>query len=95
VADAIPGGGSFAQVASAGGWNTTFTFVNTGRGSAQVTLNFSDAYGNPLFLPLHFPQAGTSVTAASSVTKTFTPNTSFIVETQGLDSQPGWRAQRV
>lgn len=88
LADAVPGGGSFAQVASAGGWKTTFTFVNTGRGSAQISLNFTDANGNPLSLPLHFPQVGSSVTAASSVTKNFTPNTSFIVETEGLDSQP-------
>jgi hypothetical protein len=87
LADVTAVGGSFAQVASAGGWKTTFTFVNTGRGSAQMTLNFSDVNGNALFLPLHFPQAGTSVTSASSVSKNFTPNTSFIIETQGLDAQ--------
>ncbi len=88
LADVTTAGGSMAQVASGGGWKTTFTFVNTGRGTAQFTLNFSDQNGNPLSLPLHFPQAGTSVTGAASVTKTMIPNTSVIIETQGLDSQP-------
>ncbi len=88
LADVTTGGGSMAQVASAGRWKTTFTFVNTGRGSAQITLDFSDQNGHPLSLPLAFPQAGTSVTGASSLSKTLIPNTSLIIETQGLDSQP-------
>ncbi len=88
LADVTTAGGSMAQVASGGGWKTTFTFVNTGRGTAQFTLNFTDQNGHPLSVPLHFPQTGAGVTTAASVSKTMIPNTSVIIETQGPDSQP-------
>ncbi len=86
LANVSGGGGSMAQVASGGGWKTTFTFVNTGTGAAQITLDFSDNSGAALSLPLGFPQTAANVTA-SSVTKSLAPNTSVIVETQGLNSQ--------
>jgi hypothetical protein len=38
-------------------------------------------------LPLGFPQTGSTV-SASSITKTLVPNTSIVIETQGLASQP-------
>ena len=35
LANVTAGGGSLAHVASAGGWQTTFTFVNTGTSAAK------------------------------------------------------------
>jgi hypothetical protein len=53
--------GSMAQLAFAGGWNTFFTLVNTGTAPVQATLNFFDNNGNPLPVPLEFPQSSTTV----------------------------------
>jgi len=85
LANVTAGGGSIAHVASAGGWKTTFTFVNAGPGSAQITVDFSDDNGNSLALPLGFPQTGTNA-VGSSVTRTLAPNTSIIMETEGLST---------
>jgi hypothetical protein len=49
--------GSMAQLASAGYWTTTITLVNTGSTAVQARLNFFDNNGNPLTLPLSFPQS--------------------------------------
>ena len=86
LANVTAGGGSMAHVASAGGWQSTFTFVNVGTAPAQITLSFTDDNGNALSLPLGFPQTSTSATA-SSVTKTLQPNASIVIQTQGSSSQ--------
>ena len=83
-----------AQLAFAGAWTTTFTLVNTGTTPVQATLNFFDNNGNPLPVPLVFPQS--SMTAGSPVTSTtvtVNPGAGQLIQTAGLTSQPtqvGW-----
>jgi hypothetical protein len=76
------GSGSMAQVASGGGWQTTFTLVNTGTSSAQVQLSFFGDGGNALSLPLKFVQSGT-ITNASTITQTIAAGGTLVVLTQG------------
>jgi hypothetical protein len=78
----VTAGGSMAQVASGGGWQTTFTLVNTGTSSAQAQLGFFDNDGNALSLPLTFVQSGTATTA-STITQTIIAGGTLVVLTQG------------
>lgn len=82
LAQVTTGGGSMAQVASGGGWQTTFTLVNTGTSSAQVQLSFFDDKGNALALPLTFVQSG-SATTVSTVSQTIAAGATLVVLTQG------------
>lgn len=86
LAGITAGGGSMAHVASAGGWQTTFTFVNAGATAADITVTFTGDSGAALSLPLSFPQTGTNTTA-STVTRTLAPNASLVIATQGSNSQ--------
>jgi hypothetical protein len=85
LADVTASGGSMAQVASGGGWQTTFTLVNTGIASAHAQLGFFDNNGNALSLPLSFVQSGTATTA-STITQTITAGGTLVVVTQGSDT---------
>jgi hypothetical protein len=78
-------GGSMPQVASGGGWQTTFTLVNTGTSSAQAQLSFFDNNGNPLPLPLTFVQSGTNSTAVS-INQTIAPGDELVVLTSGSNT---------
>lgn len=80
LADVAAGGGTFAQVAAGGGWQSTITVVNAGTSSARVTLNFFDEKGEPLSLPLSFPQTGGTVSEAT-VTQAVPAGASLIVAT--------------
>ena len=82
LASAGTTGGAMAQVASGGGWQTIFTLVNTGTSAANATLNFYDDNGNPLSLPLSFPQTG-SVATESTVTQSIPAGATLIVTTMG------------
>ncbi|MGA2738502.1 MAG: hypothetical protein ABSG65_13780 [Bryobacteraceae bacterium] len=86
--------GSMAQLAFAGNWTTTFTLVNTGTAAVQASLNFFDNNGNPLPVPLAFPQSGTTAgLPVSTATVTVNPGAGQLVQTAGLASQPtevGW-----
>ncbi len=67
LANVGTGGGSFAFIAAGGdGWQTTFVLVNAASSAAPVTLKFFDTNGNPLSLPLSFPQTGAVATESSS-----------------------------
>ncbi len=71
AAFSIPGlsaAGSLAQVASEGTWDFNLIGVNLGTSAATARFSFADNNGNPLVLPLTFPQmpAGRG-SAASSV----------------------------
>ena len=81
-------GGSIAHIASANGWKTTFVLVNTGTSAAQAHLKFFDDNGNPLLLPISFPQSGRSSSSASSVDHTLAAGATLIVESQGPDQNP-------
>jgi hypothetical protein len=87
--------GSMPQVASAGGWKTTITLINTGSAQATARLNFFDNNGNPLTLPLRFPQSPTQVgpLLASTLDRTLNSGASLAIESGGPANQPslvGW-----
>ena len=78
-------GGSFAHFASGGdGWQTTFVLVNTGSSVAQATLRFFADSGDPLSLPLSFPQSGSGTkTMASSFAQTLPAGATLMVQSTG------------
>jgi hypothetical protein len=87
LANVGTGGGSFAHIAIANGWKTSFILVNTGGTAAQAHLNFFDDDGNPLVLPISFPQAGGGVaTTTSSVNGTMNAGATLVVESTGADA---------
>ena len=88
LANVGPGGGSIAHIASGGGWKTTFVLVNAGSTTAQTHLSFFDDNGNPLPLPLSFPQSGANAASAASLDWTLASQATFIVESQGPDLNP-------
>jgi len=77
--------GSMPHIASGDGWQTTFVLVNSdpsGTQPAQAQLNFFDDNGNPLSLPLTFPQTGTAATESSAV-ESIAGGASLWVQTSG------------
>ena len=72
LANVGTGGGSIAHLASGDGWQTTFVLVNTGTSAAPLTLSFfNDVTGDPLSLPLSYPQfGGGTTTFTSTILKT-------------------------
>ena len=78
-------GGTMAQVASGGGWQTIFTLVNTGTTPANATLRFFADDGSALSLPLEFPQTGTTATEPS-VSQAIPAGATLVILTQGQNS---------
>jgi hypothetical protein len=77
-------GGAMAHLASSNGWETTFVLVNTGASTAQATLKFFNDNGNPLSLPLTFPQTnGPPPTTAATYSSNIPANASLWVQTAG------------
>ena len=77
-------GGTVAHIASGNGWKTTFVLVNTGANAAQTHLQFFDDYGNPLVLPLSFPQSGDSASVIDTkVDSTLNAGATLVIETTG------------
>lgn len=89
-----PDVGSMAQIASAGGWDTSVVLVNLGPNAAQARLKFfSDPSGGPLRLPFTFPQTPLSSLVTSTVDQTLNPNAVFLANTSGplnQGSSTGW-----
>ena len=81
-------GGSFAHVASGNGWTTTFVLVNAGTSGAAVNLNFFDDNGNPLTLPISYPQIGPAISNANSVNTGMGVGSTLIIQTTGVDASP-------
>jgi len=79
-------GGTMAHIASGGGWQTLMTLVNTGASPAQVQLKFFDEQGNPMALPLAFPQTGTTANE-SIVSQTLAAGASLLIQTQATAGQ--------
>jgi hypothetical protein len=73
------GGGIFPHFVSSGGWQTTFTLVNTGSAAATVNLNFIGDSGSAVSLPLSFPQTGATSTAPFVKNQSIPPGGSLIV----------------
>jgi hypothetical protein len=76
-------GGLVAHIASGNGWRTTFVLVNIGASPAQAQLSFFDDNGNPLPLPLTFPQSSTGPTTASVYAPTIASGASRWIQTEG------------
>jgi len=86
--------GSLAHFASAGGWKTIFTLVNTGTAPAQARLNFFGDNGQPSPLPLTFPQTSpTAIAPVTTLDRTLNAGATLIIEATGPDTQvtqQGW-----
>jgi hypothetical protein len=82
--------GSFAQVASGGGWKTTMTLINVSAVTVNAQINLYADDGSPLTLPLAFP--GLNLSASSpTVAVTLSPNSSIVVQTGGaVPTGVGW-----
>ena len=84
--------GSMPHLAAEGGWSTTFTVINKGAASAQTQLNLFDNNGNPLPLPLTFPQIFPPPPVAfnpqPSASTTLAPNALWVVEASGPANIP-------
>ncbi len=83
LANVGTGGGSIAHFASGGdGWKTTFVLVNAGSTAALANLSFfADSTGNPISLPLSFPQSGSGTAATvPAVAQTLSAGATLIVE---------------
>jgi hypothetical protein len=78
--------GSMAHVAAGSGWKTTVTLVNNGTAAAQARVSFFDESGNPLPLPLTFPQGTLAPLSAAAVTQTIRPGGELVIESQGDDA---------
>ena len=90
LANVGAGGGSIAHLASGGdGWQTTFVLVNAGTSATSTTLNFyADITGDPMPLPLSFPQIGTgSIILVPSYTAQLPAGASLIIVSNN-DGQP-------
>ena len=85
---------SFAHLATSGGWNTSFTLVNTGTADSSVQLEFFGDSGSPLPLPLSFPQTpGIPVGPATVLTRTVGAGASLVMDSAGQDTSSlltGW-----
>jgi hypothetical protein len=80
--------GSMPHLAAEGGWNTTFTLVNKGSTSTQTQVSMFDNSGNPLPLPLTFPQQASNPLTEASVSQPLPANASLIVEASGPANVP-------
>ena len=84
--------GSMPHLAAEGGWNTTFTIINKGTTSAQTQLSLYANSGNPLPLPLTFPQTFPPPPVAFNpqpvATTTLATNASWIVQASGPANVP-------
>ncbi len=90
IASSLALTGSAAQVAFAGGWETTFNLINTGTGTANVRTQFFADNGNGLDAVLNLPQSSAPDDwfAASSVDQTLAPGAAIAIVVTGPDSQP-------
>ena len=68
--------------------------MNTGSSAASARLNFFDSNGNPLALPLTFPQsAATAPLLAATLDRTLNPGAELVIVTTGPSAQTtqvGW-----
>jgi hypothetical protein len=85
----IPSSGFMPHLAAEGGWLTTFTLVNKGSFAADTQLSLTDDNGNPLAVPLAFPQQpSVSPVTEASLDQTIAPNASLIVQASGPANIP-------
>jgi hypothetical protein len=81
--------GSFAHFTSAGTWQTDIGLTNLGTTAAQVHVAFNDDSGNPVTVPVVYPQAqGTGTVQVSSVDRTIAPGAELLIELAGSPTTP-------
>ena len=90
-ASSIPGlasAGSLGQVASEGTWDFSLIGINLGASAATARFTFADNNGNPLTLPLTFPQLppASGPELAATLDRTLNPNAQIVMESTGPDS---------
>ena len=80
--------GSLGQVASEGTWDFSLIGINLGASAATARFSFADNNGNPLMLPLTFPQSAPSAgpELASTIDRTLNPNAQIVMESTGPDN---------
>lgn len=82
------GGGSIPHTATGNGWQSTFVLINTGRSAARASLAFFDDRGNPLSLPIEFPQLGGAASVVSSVNQTLAAGATLLVQSAAPLTNP-------
>ena len=82
------GGGSIPHTATGNGWQSTFALINTGKSAARASLAFFDDRGNPLSLPIEFPQLGGAASVVSSVNQTLAAGATLLVESAAPLTNP-------
>jgi hypothetical protein len=90
LANAVP---SIAQIASAGGWDTSLTLVNFSATPTGAVVDFFDDSGTPLNLPFTFPQGSIIPTTTSTVNSTIDAHGLLVLDTTGPVSEAanvGW-----
>ena len=76
--------GSLAQIASAGGWDTSLTLVNLGTAAGEARLSFYANNGSPWSLPYTFPQQpASSTTLGSTIDENLNSNAVLVLDTTG------------
>ena len=86
-------GGSLADLASGGGWETTFTLVNLGATASPVSLNLFGDTGTALDLPFTFPQGSNPPLNTSAINQSIPANSVLLLDTTASLSQAlsvGW-----
>jgi hypothetical protein len=90
-AASIPGltpAGSLGQVTSEGTWDFSLDAINLGTPAATARFTFFDNSGNPLAMPLTFPQSPPAAgpELASTLDRTIGSNAQVVIESTGPDS---------
>lgn len=84
----LPLAGSLAQIASAGGWDTTLTLVNLGSTAAEARLNLYGRDGTAPWLPFTLPQQTLQGTILGSmIDKTVAPGALLSLDMTGPSGQ--------
>jgi hypothetical protein len=81
-------GGSVAQIASGGGWQTSFVLINTGLSLATAQLSFFTDGGTPLPMPLSAPQTGVTAGPTSVVSTALNPDQILILNSNAAATDP-------
>jgi hypothetical protein len=86
--------GSMAQIASAGGWDTSLTLVNLGTAAGGAQLNFFANDGSAPWLPFTLPQQPSSgTTLGSTFDENINAGATLVLDTTGPATQTtvtGW-----
>src|ERR1019366_7324375 len=82
--------GSLGQVNAQGGWSFELDAVNLGNSPATVRVAFTDPNGNPLLMPLTFPQlpATGGPELAATLDRTINPNARVVINSSGSVTAP-------